>query len=62
MRETVKREYDSLVQNLFSTSFALKNRFEEYRVSLYDDVVKDLYDVRKVSKREVEIETQSVTA
>lgn len=48
VRETVKREYDSLVQNLFSTSFALKNRFEEYRVSLYDNVVQDLYDVRKV--------------
>jgi len=29
IRERVKREYDGLVNNLFSASFALKNRFEE---------------------------------
>jgi hypothetical protein len=34
VRERVKREYDDLVHSLFSTSFALKNRFEEYRTRL----------------------------
>lgn len=46
IRERVKREYDGLVNNLFSASFALKNRFEEYRLSLHDDVVQGLYEVR----------------
>jgi hypothetical protein len=35
IKERVKREYDDLVHSLFSTSFALKNRFEEYRSHLY---------------------------
>lgn len=48
IRESVKRDYDDLVSNLFSTSFALKNRFEEYRLSLYEDVVQGLFEVRKV--------------
>jgi hypothetical protein len=51
IRESVKRDYDDLVNNLFSTSFALKNRFEEYRLSLYEDVVEDLFSIRKVSGR-----------
>lgn len=48
IKERVKRDYDDLVHSLFTTSFALKNRFEEYRMSLYDDVVQGLCDVRKV--------------
>lgn len=46
VKERVKREYDDLVHNLFSTSFALKNRFEEYRSKLYEDVVNGLFEVR----------------
>eukprot|EP00049_Salpingoeca_infusionum_P015164 m.291361 g.291361 ORF g.291361 m.291361 type:complete len:2463 (-) comp15826_c0_seq4:3727-11115(-) len=49
IRESVKRDYDDLVNNLFSTSFALKNRFEEYRLSLYDDVVEGMFEVRKTA-------------
>lgn len=48
-RERVKRDYDELVHSLFSTSFALKNRFEEYRSKLYDDVVDGLCEVRKAA-------------
>ena len=48
IRERVKRDYDDLVNNLFSTSFSLKNRFEEYRLSLYEDVVQGMFEVRKV--------------
>jgi hypothetical protein len=48
IRESVKRDYDDLVNNLFSTSFSLKNQFEEYRLSLYEDVVGGLYSVRQV--------------
>ena len=49
IRERVKRDYDDLVHSLFSTSFALKNRFEEYRSTLHEDVVEGLYEVRKQS-------------
>lgn len=47
IRERVKQEYDDLVNSLFSTSFSLKNRFEEYRCNLYEDVVESLCDIRK---------------
>jgi hypothetical protein len=47
IRENVKQEYDELVNSLFSTSFSLKNRFEEYRCNLYEDVVESLCDIRK---------------
>eukprot|EP00045_Choanoeca_perplexa_P017677 m.261627 g.261627 ORF g.261627 m.261627 type:complete len:2130 (+) comp17602_c0_seq2:143-6532(+) len=49
IRESVKRDYDDLVNNLFSTSFSLKNQFEEYRLSLYEDVVSGLYSVRQTA-------------
>lgn len=47
VRQEVKAEYDALVQELFDTGFALKNRYEAYRATLYNDVVNDLAEVRK---------------
>ena len=48
IRDKVKRGYDDLVYALFSTSFSLKNRFEEYRRTLYHDVVDSLFEIRTV--------------
>ncbi|XP_077981616.1 uncharacterized protein LOC144436648 [Glandiceps talaboti] len=47
VRESVKDEYNGLVQNLFSTSFTLKSRFDEFRKQLYDDMFTSVGDVRR---------------
>ena len=57
VRERVKRDYDDLVHSLFSTSFALKNRFEEYRSQLYEDVVSGIGDVRKTAINRMKLAT-----
>ena len=43
----VQQEYQQLVNNLFSASLAVKNRFEGYRGDLYSDVSKSLHEVRQ---------------
>ena len=61
VRERVKRDYDDLVHSLFSTSFALKNRFEEYRSQLYEDVVSGIGDVRKTAINRMKLATVGKT-
>ena len=43
----VQQEYQQLVDNLFSASLAVKNRFEGYRGDLYGDISKSLHEVRQ---------------
>ena len=40
-------EYQQLVDNLYSASLAVKNRFEGYRGDLYSDMTKSLHEVRQ---------------
>ncbi|CAH3180891.1 unnamed protein product [Porites lobata] len=47
LRERVKSDFASLVQELFTNCFSMKNRFEEFRLFLHDDVHEGLSDVRR---------------
>ena len=47
MHRRVQQEYQQLVNNLFSASLAVKNRFEGYRGDLYSDVSESLHEVRQ---------------
>ncbi|XP_074637432.1 uncharacterized protein LOC141895506 [Acropora palmata] len=47
LRERIKSDFASLVQELFSNCFSMKNRFEEFRLFLHDDVHEGLNDVRR---------------
>ncbi|XP_068750634.1 uncharacterized protein [Montipora capricornis] len=47
LRERIKTDFASLVQELFSNCFSMKNRFEEFRLLLHDDVHEGLDDVRR---------------
>ena len=49
IREQLQREYNDLVIELFNNSFEMKNRFEQFRSSLYDDVFESLSEVRKIA-------------
>jgi len=47
LRERIKSDFAFLVQELFSNCFSMKNRFEEFRLFLHDDVHEGLSDVRR---------------
>ena len=47
MHNRLQQEYQQLVDNLFSASLAVKNRFEGYRGDLYGDISKSLHEVRQ---------------
>ncbi|XP_028417505.1 uncharacterized protein LOC114541907 [Dendronephthya gigantea] len=47
IRERLTKDYNTLVRGLFSRCFSIKNKFEEFRGSLYDDVLESLSDVRR---------------
>lgn len=47
IRERVKQEYDELIQNLFSATFSLKNKFDEFRNELHDDVFEKIGESRR---------------
>ncbi|XP_052781335.1 uncharacterized protein LOC128217918 isoform X2 [Mya arenaria] len=47
IRERVRQEYDELIQNLFSSTYALKNKFDEFRMELNDDVYEKISDTRR---------------
>ena len=47
MHKHVQQEYQQLVNNLFSASLAIKNRFEGYRGDLYSDMSRSLHEVRQ---------------
>eukprot|EP00794_Sanderia_malayensis_P005905 gene5905-6590_t len=49
IREQYKQEYNSLTIELFNNAFGMKNRFEQFRSCLYDDVFTCLSDVRKLA-------------
>ncbi|XP_062515580.1 uncharacterized protein LOC134191037 isoform X2 [Corticium candelabrum] len=48
-QESMKRSYDDLVHKLFSSSTAVKGRFEEYRTGLYDDMINSVRLVRSAA-------------
>ena len=47
VKAETRAEYEDLVQGLSSQSFALRNRFQEYRGILYEDVLDGLTEARK---------------
>ena len=47
IRERVRQEYDDLIQNLFNSTFQLKNKFDEFRGELHDDVFEKINDTRR---------------
>ena len=47
IRERVRQEYDELIQNLFSSTYALKNKFDEFRMELHDDVFEKVNETRR---------------
>eukprot|EP01135_Chromosphaera_perkinsii_P001678 Nk52_evm55s208 gene=Nk52_evmTU55s208 len=47
VKAETRAEYEDLVQGLSSQSFALRNRFQEYRGTLYEDVLDGLTEARK---------------
>lgn len=49
IKDRYKLEYNSLVMELFNNAFAMKNRFEQFRSGLYDDVFTCLGEVRKLA-------------
>ncbi|XP_065070456.1 uncharacterized protein LOC135695319 isoform X3 [Rhopilema esculentum] len=49
LREKFKQDYNTLVIELFNNAFSMKNRFEQFRSCLYDDVFDCLGDVRKLA-------------
>ncbi|PIK38490.1 hypothetical protein BSL78_24687 [Apostichopus japonicus] len=48
-REQVRDEYDQLVQNLFSSTFSLKNKFDQFGKGLYDECYGIVAEVREES-------------
>eukprot|EP00731_Ephydatia_muelleri_P000295 Em0001g295a len=46
-------EYTSLVDCMFSATMDVKGRFTDYRKSLYDDMVRSLYEVRQATAESV---------
>ncbi|XP_071816447.1 coiled-coil domain-containing protein 162-like [Apostichopus japonicus] len=49
IREQVRDEYDQLVQNLFSSTFSLKNKFDQFGKGLYDECYGIVAEVREES-------------
>lgn len=47
IRERVRQEYEDLIQNLFHSTFSLKNKFDEFRNELHDDVFEKINDTRR---------------
>ena len=47
IRERVRNEYDELIQNLFNSTFSLKNKFDEFRNDLHDDVFEKVGHTRR---------------
>ncbi|KAL4226305.1 hypothetical protein ACF0H5_014288 [Mactra antiquata] len=47
IRERVRQEYDDLIQNLFNSTFSLKNKFDEFRNELHDDVHEKIGESRR---------------
>lgn len=47
IRERVRQEYDDLIQNLFNSTFSLKNKFDEFRNELHDDVHEKIGEARR---------------
>lgn len=47
IRERVRQEYDDLIQNLFNATFSLKNKFDEFRNELHDDVFEKIGESRR---------------
>ncbi|XP_053377209.1 uncharacterized protein LOC123529723 isoform X3 [Mercenaria mercenaria] len=47
IRERVRQEYDELIQNLFNSTFSLKNKFDEFRNELHDDVFEKIGESRR---------------
>jgi len=49
IREKFKQDYNAMVIELFNNAFNMRNRFEQFRSSLYDDVFDCLGEVRKLA-------------
>ncbi|CAB4039388.1 Hypothetical predicted protein, partial [Paramuricea clavata] len=49
IRECLRKDYNTVVRDLFSRCFSMKNKFEEFRGSLYDDVLENLNDAETES-------------
>ncbi|KAH3820978.1 hypothetical protein DPMN_122731 [Dreissena polymorpha] len=47
IRERVRQEYDELIQSLFNSTFMLKNKFDEFRNELHDDVFEKVSETRR---------------
>ncbi|ELT87775.1 hypothetical protein CAPTEDRAFT_135567 [Capitella teleta] len=51
LRERVKEEYDGLVQNLFSTCFDIKKKFDEFKEDMHNDIVDEVEESKNEAKR-----------
>ncbi|KAJ8047613.1 hypothetical protein HOLleu_06655 [Holothuria leucospilota] len=49
IREQIRDEYDQLVQNLFGSTFSLKNKFDQFGKGLYDECYGIVAEVREES-------------
>ena len=47
IRERVMKEYNDLIQNFFNSTSSLKNKFDEFRNELHDDVFDKIGETRK---------------
>ncbi|XP_048579860.1 uncharacterized protein LOC5511107 isoform X2 [Nematostella vectensis] len=62
LREKIKKDFANLVQELFSNCFEMKNKFEEFRLFLYDDVHESLNDVRRQALEDMREKSGSMKA